>query len=86
MNVAFSRDQAQKLYVQHKLLQHAEELFHWIEGGAYMYICGTKDPMSIDVENTLLQIIASHKHLDETQAMDYLYEMKENGRLLKDVY
>ena len=86
MNVAFSRDQAQKIYVQHKLLQHAEELFHWIEGGAYVYICGTKDPMSIDVENTLLQIIASHKQLDETQAINYLYEMKENGRLLKDVY
>jgi sulfite reductase (NADPH) flavoprotein alpha-component len=86
MNVAFSRDQAQKIYVQHKLLQHAEELFHWIEGGAYVYICGTKDPMSIDVENTLLQIIASYKELDETQAINYLYEMKVNGRLLKDVY
>jgi sulfite reductase (NADPH) flavoprotein alpha-component len=86
MNVAFSRDQNQKLYVQHKLLQHAGELFEWIEGGAYVYICGTKDPMSIDVENTLLQIITEHKQLDESQAMNYLFEMKENGRLLKDVY
>jgi sulfite reductase (NADPH) flavoprotein alpha-component len=86
MNVAFSRDQDQKLYVQHKLLQHAGELFEWIEGGAYVYICGTKDPMSIDVENTLLQIITEHKQLDELQAMNYLFEMKENGRLLKDVY
>jgi sulfite reductase (NADPH) flavoprotein alpha-component len=86
MNVAFSRDQDQKLYVQHKLLQHAGELFEWIEGGAYVYICGTKDPMSIDVENTLLQIITEHKQLDESQAMNYLFEMKENGRLLKDVY
>lgn len=86
MNVAFSRDQDQKLYVQHKLLQHAGELFEWIEGGAYVYICGTKDPMSIDVENTLLQIITEYKQLDESQAMNYLFEMKENGRLLKDVY
>jgi sulfite reductase (NADPH) flavoprotein alpha-component len=86
MNVAFSRDQDQKLYVQHKLLQHAGELFEWIEGGAYVYICGTKDPMSVDVENTLLQIITEYKQLDESQAMNYLFEMKENGRLLKDVY
>jgi sulfite reductase (NADPH) flavoprotein alpha-component len=86
MNVAFSRDQDQKLYVQHKLLQHAGELFEWMEGGAYVYICGTKDPMSVDVENTLLQIITEQKQLDESQAMNYLFEMKENGRLLKDVY
>lgn len=86
MNVAFSRDQDQKLYVQHKLLQHAGELFEWIEGGAYVYICGTKDPMSVDVENTLLQIITEYKQLDESQAMNYLFDMKENGRLLKDVY
>jgi sulfite reductase (NADPH) flavoprotein alpha-component len=72
--------------VQHKLLQHAGELFEWMEGGAYVYICGTKDPMSVDVENTLLQIITEQKQLDESQAMNYLFEMKENGRLLKDVY
>ncbi|HJW16168.1 MAG TPA: flavodoxin domain-containing protein [Flavisolibacter sp.] len=86
MNVAFSRDQEQKLYVQHKLLQHAEELFSWIDGGAYVYICGTKDPMSTDVENTLVQIIAEYRHIDEDQAQNYLIEMKESGRLLKDVY
>jgi sulfite reductase (NADPH) flavoprotein alpha-component len=86
MNVAFSRDQDQKLYVQHKMLQHASELFQWIEEGAYVYICGTRDPMSIDVENTLLQIITEYKQLDETQALNYLVEMKESGRLVKDVY
>lgn len=86
MNVAFSRDQEEKNYVQHKLLQHAKEVFEWIENGAYLYICGTKDPMSVDVENTLLQIFKEQKNLSGDEAVQYLENIKEAGRYVKDVY
>lgn len=82
VNVAFSRDQQEKVYVQHKMLKHANELFEWLQGGAYLYICGAKDPMSIDVENTLLKIFEDQE--EEPEA--YLNKLKEEGRYLKDVY
>lgn len=85
-NGAFSRDQEHKVYVQHKMLQEAEELFEWLETGAYIYICGAKEPMSFDVEKTLVEIIATQKHIDESQAVAYIENMREAGRLLKDVY
>lgn len=86
VNVAFSRDQAQKVYVQHKMLAHAEELYRWLQGSAYVFVCGTKSPMSEDVEATLLQIIQEQGHYSNKQAVDYLEKLKEEGRYLKDVY
>ena len=86
MNVAFSRDSEEKVYVQHKLLKHGTELFDWIESGAYVYVCGAKNPMSFDVENTLLQIIKEQKGSSEEEALNYLEGLKEAGRYLKDVY
>ncbi|MGN6165604.1 MAG: diflavin oxidoreductase [Flavisolibacter sp.] len=86
MNVAFSRDQDEKVYVQHKLLQHAAEVFEWIENGAYIYICGAKEPMSVDVENTLVQIIKEQRNHSDEGAQQYLEHLKEEGRLVKDVY
>ena len=72
--------------MQHKLLQHAKEVFNWIEGGAYIYICGAKEPMSVDVENTLLYIIKGQKKFSDEEAVEYLETLKEEGRFLKDVY
>jgi sulfite reductase (NADPH) flavoprotein alpha-component len=86
VNTAFSRDQKEKVYVQHKMLKHAAEFFQWLEAGAYIYVCGAKDPMSVDVENTLLEIIRQCGNKNETQAARYLDEIKESGRYLKDVY
>ncbi|HZH38398.1 MAG TPA: flavodoxin domain-containing protein [Flavisolibacter sp.] len=86
MNVAFSRDGADKLYVQHKMWQHREELAQWIENGAYIYLCGAKEPMSVDVENMLIQILREQKDLAAEAAVDYLNALKEEGRFLKDVY
>jgi sulfite reductase (NADPH) flavoprotein alpha-component len=86
MNVAFSRDGKEKLYVQHKMLQHAVELFDWIEKGASLYLCGTKDPMSVDVENAILQIIREQKKITEEEAVKYLGKLKSEGRYSKDVY
>lgn len=82
VNVAFSRDQKDKVYVQHKMLQHGGDLFEWLQGGAYLYVCGSKDPMSIDVENSLLQIFEEQ----EAESLTYLNRLKEEGRYLKDVY
>jgi sulfite reductase (NADPH) flavoprotein alpha-component len=86
INTAFSRDQKEKIYVQHKMQQHAAELFEWIENGAHIYICGCKDPMSFDVEKTLLNMITTHGNLSESKAEEYLTGLHENGRYHKDVY
>jgi sulfite reductase (NADPH) flavoprotein alpha-component len=86
VNVAFSRDQHFKLYVQHKMLQHAAEVYEWINSGASFFICGTKDPMSIDVENTLIEIIQQQGNKSLEEAKKYLELMEEEGRYEKDVY
>ena len=86
LNTAFSRDQKEKIYVQHKMQQQANELFDWIERGAHIYICGCKDPMSNDVEKTLINIITTHGNLSESKAAEYLETMRECGRYHKDVY
>ena len=86
INTAFSRDQAEKVYVQHKMQRHSAELFRWLESGAYLFICGAKEPMSIDVEHTLLDIIRREGNKNAAQAEAYLEEIKEVGRYTKDVY
>ena len=85
-NTAFSRDQQEKLYVQHRMLQQSAELFAWIESGAHIYICGAKEPMSIDVEHTLVQIIAQQADISEEAAAEYIVALDGNGRYHKDVY
>jgi sulfite reductase (NADPH) flavoprotein alpha-component len=86
MNVAFSRDQQEKIYVQHKMLLQSVELFQWIDSGAFLYICGAKEPMSNDVEKALLEIIKIQGSKNEEQANAYLNQLIEEGRYLKDVY
>jgi len=85
-NGAFSRDQQKKVYVQDKMRERGAELFEWLENGAYVYICGAKEPMSFDVEKALTEIIATQKELSFVEAEKYLDALKEEGRLLKDVY
>src|SRR5918993_352532 len=86
VNVAFSHDQEERLYVHHKMLEHGAELFQWLENGGYFFICGTKDPMSIDVERALLQIIAEHGTKTSEEAIKYLEHLEEEGRYERDVY
>ena len=86
INVAFSRDQAEKVYVQHKMQQRSAELFQWLESGAHVYVCGAKEPMSVDVENTLLDVIRREGKKNAAQAESYLDELRESGRYVKDVY
>ena len=85
-NVAFSRDQQEKVYVQHKMMKHGAALFEWLREGAYLYVCGAKEPMSVDVESTLLDIIRKFGDRSENEALQFLDQMKEEGRYLKDVY
>ena len=86
INTAFSRDQKEKLYVQHRMQQQSKELFTWIESGAYIYICGCKSTMAKDVEATLINIISKEANLDEEEATDYLNKLEDEGRFAKDVY
>lgn len=86
VNTAFSRDQREKVYVQHKMLTHSTIMFDWLQSGAYVYLCGAKEPMGTDVEAALLDIIRTQGNKNEIQAAAYLDELKENGRFVKDVY
>lgn len=86
LDLAFSRDTAEKVYVQHKLEQKAEEVYHWLEGGASLYICGAKEPMSRDVEKTILNILQSKGKHSAEEAQNYLEELELSGRYVKDVY
>lgn len=86
LDLAFSRDTADKIYVQHKLEQKGKEVFHWLEGGASLYVCGAKEPMSRDVEQTLLTIIQNEGKRSQEEALHYLEELELSGRYAKDVY
>ncbi|MCM3764731.1 assimilatory sulfite reductase (NADPH) flavoprotein subunit [Neobacillus niacini] len=86
MEVAFSRDQQEKVYVQHRMLQHSKELFQWLEEGAYLYICGDEKYMAHDVHQTLLEIIEKEGSLTHSQAEEYLAKMQQQKRYQRDVY
>lgn len=86
MDVAFSRDQKEKIYVQDRIKENAAELYEWFENGAYFYICGDKENMAQDVENALIEVIASQGKKTAQQAKEYLDKMVEADRYLKDVY
>ncbi|AER40637.1 sulfite reductase [Blattabacterium sp. (Mastotermes darwiniensis) str. MADAR] len=85
VSLAFSRDQEKKIYIQDKIWENREEFFTWIgKKGAYIYICGNKKPMSIDVEKTIFRIIEQVGGYNFPEF--FIKKMKEEGRYLKDVY
>ncbi len=86
VNVAFSRDQPERIYVQHKIEEHGARFYDWINAGAYLYICGAKEPMSVDVERSITRIVGQFGQKSEEEAAQYMEELRESGRLLKDVY
>ncbi len=86
IDLAFSRDQENKIYVQDRLKEKAKDIMEWIDNGATLYLCGTRDPMSKDVDQTLIGIIAAQKSLSHEKATDFLADLEENNRYLKDVY
>jgi sulfite reductase (NADPH) flavoprotein alpha-component len=86
LSLAFSRDQEEKLYVQHLMLREAAELWSWLESGAHFYVCGDASRMAKDVETALLQIIREHGGRSEPDAAAFLGELKKAKRYQRDVY
>jgi sulfite reductase (NADPH) flavoprotein alpha-component len=86
LDLAFSRDQTEKIYVQDRLRENAVALFSWLERGAHLYICGDMSRMAKDVELTLVDIISDQGQLTEEQARQYLKDLRNAKRYQKDVY
>ncbi len=86
LTTAFSRDQAEKIYVQHRMIEHGAELFQWLESGAYFYVCGDAKNMAKDVDAALHRIVENHGGLTAEQAKDYIDALKKEKRYRKDVY
>lgn len=86
INLAFSRDQSEKIYVQHRLAENGSEIFEWLESGAHLYICGDAMRMAKDVEDTLVSIIKQHGQRSESEAKQYLVNLRKTKRYQKDVY
>jgi sulfite reductase (NADPH) flavoprotein alpha-component len=86
LELAFSRDQEDKIYVQDKMREHGAELFAWLVEGGYFFVCGDAYRMAKDVDNALHQLIATHGNLSEQQALDYVNQLKKEKRYVRDVY
>jgi sulfite reductase (NADPH) flavoprotein alpha-component len=86
LDVAFSRDQPEKIYVQHRLWQRRAELFAWLEDGAYLYVCGDEKAMAKDVHATLAAIVADRSGRSPEAAEAYLADLKKQRRYQRDVY
>jgi sulfite reductase (NADPH) flavoprotein alpha-component len=86
MDVAFSRDGANKTYVQHRLREAAADIWSWLEEGAHIYVCGDAKGMAPDVNATLLDIIADEGQRDAEAAQDYLRDLIDAHRYSRDVY
>jgi len=85
-DIAFSRDQKEKIYVQHKMLEKGNELFQWLEEGAHFYVCGDKDRMAKDVEKALNKVVQEHGQMTEDQAKEYVKQLRKAGKYQTDVY
>lgn len=86
LDLATSRDQAQKIYVQHRLREHGAELWRWLEGGASLYVCGDATRMAPDVHAALREVVATHGARSADAAEEYLRDLAADRRYLRDVY
>lgn len=86
ISLAFSRDQANKIYVQDRLREAGLELYLWLEAGAHFYVCGDANKMAKDVQEALLDVIAEHGHKSREEAEEYLSELRRAKRYQRDVY
>jgi sulfite reductase (NADPH) flavoprotein alpha-component len=86
LSTAFSRDQAEKVYVQHRMLEAAEEIYAWLEQGGYFYICGDASRMAKDVDTALHQVVEKAGGKSPEEAAAYVAELKASKRYRKDVY
>jgi sulfite reductase (NADPH) flavoprotein alpha-component len=86
LDLAFSRDQARRVYVQHKMLKHGADVWHWLQDGAHFYVCGDASRMAKDVDAALGTIIRTHGGLSEEAAHTYKRELVADKRYVRDVY
>ena len=86
LDTAFSRDQKEKVYVQTRMLEKGAEVFKWLQDGAAVYVCGDAKSMAHDVDLALREIIKTHGKMDSDAADDYVTQMQQSRRYLKDVY
>jgi len=86
MDVAFSRDTAQKVYVQHRMLEKSKELYQWLQDGAHIYVCGDEKRMAHDVHAALVTILQQEGGLGSEEAVEYLKRMQQEKRYQRDVY
>ena len=86
IDLAFSRDQAEKIYVQDRLKENAQEVYQWLQDGAHFYVCGDANRMAKDVQQALIEIISEQGKLNLEDAEKYLTELRKAKRYQKDVY
>ncbi|EMA8584877.1 NADPH-dependent assimilatory sulfite reductase flavoprotein subunit, partial [Escherichia coli] len=82
----WSRDQAHKIYVQDKLRERGNEIWQWLQQGAYLYVCGDASRMAKDVEQALLEIVMAQGNKNIEEADEYLSELRLERRYQRDVY
>ncbi|WP_255354300.1 hypothetical protein, partial [Frankia sp. ACN1ag] len=86
LDVAFSRDQRSKVYVQDRMREHSARLWSWLQDGAHLYVCGDASRMAADVDRTLREIVALHGGLDADDAAAYVRQLTADRRYLRDIY
>ena len=86
LDTAFSRDQKEKIYVQHRMLEKGAELWDWLTSGAYFYVCGDASRMAKDVDAALRSIAREHGGLDEDGVADFIKQLRKEKRYARDVY
>lgn len=86
IDVAFSRDQKEKTYVQHCMLKRSRALYAWLEEGAYFYVCGDAESMAPDVHEALLTILETEGRMSREKSIEYLRDLQQNKRYQRDIY
>lgn len=86
IDLAFSRDQAHKIYVQDRIREQAEALYQWLQEGAYLYVCGDATHMAKDVHQALIEVVSQQANIDAEAAEDYLNDLRSNKRYQRDIY
>ncbi|ROZ88910.1 sulfite reductase subunit alpha [Gordonia sp. OPL2] len=86
LDLAFSRDQEHKIYVQDRMREQGADLFRWLSDGAHIYVCGDATRMARDVDTALREVVAEHGGLTDDEAQDYIDDLKRAKRYLRDVY
>ena len=86
LDLAFSRDQEQKVYVQDRMRENAAEFFQWLQQGAFVYVCGDAEHMAADVDSALHSIVEDQGEMTPDAAIDYIDNLRKSKRYLRDVY